>query len=63
MQVYLWDARKGSLPRTQLEPGNCGSEVNSMQVSADGRTLLTANDHGDVSILLHGMLWAEPPNP
>ena len=47
MQVYLWDQRGGSAPRTKLGMGS-GFSMNSLQLSEDANLLLVGTQTGDV---------------
>ena len=50
LQVYLWDQRGGSAPRTKLGMGS-GFSMNSLQLSEDANVLLVGTQTGDVSSL------------
>lgn len=48
LQVYLWDHRGGSAPRTKLGMGS-GFSMNCLQLSEDANVLLVGTQTGDVS--------------
>ena len=48
LQVYLWDQRGGSAPRTKLGSG-LGFSMNTLQLSEDANLLLVGAQTGDVS--------------
>ena len=52
LQVYLWDQRGGSAPRTKLGMGS-GFSINSLQLSEDANMLLVGTQTGDVSPRRH----------
>ena len=49
LQVYLWDQRGGSAPRTKLGMGS-GFSMNSLQLSEDENVLLVGTQTADVSL-------------
>ena len=49
LQVYLWDQRGGSAPRTKLGSG-AGLSLNSLQLSEDANLLLVGTHTGNVSL-------------
>ena len=56
LQVYLWDQRGGSAPRTKLGMGS-GFSMNTLQLSDDANLLLVGTQTGDVSSLTPALLY------